>query len=484
MSIKYAHVLPDEIFQAIHVQLMLRHKTSSIQNSCELCSVYRNFAIGGFSVLLLFSIRTAPAIPIPSSPDSPPPDSYLDIPFFPQDIGLNKAMETLDDHGVKPFVKYWGDFLANPLGGKSQVADWFQLVVFGTQWDLERLVGWKGGAWTISGIDAGGDDIARNIGTEFTPSQAVTFRGAALFLLYFTQYLADERMELKLGRMSAGSIYARLPMMGVPVSGAVNGNPISLLYNASGFHATGKANWAGNIQIKPTADTYIQSGIFQATTKRMNGNYFNGLDFSFRRGDGIFLIAESGWSPTFFKAKDSSERHLGQLATHAFVGLPGLYQFGGYYQNYPMTTFLGTGSIQNIYGFYFQAQQMVWRSRSNKNHHFTIWSGLTYSPQMQIARFPVMAYGGVGGAGLIPYRDNDQLLLNYYIGGYSRDYSQRNIRKGKGSNTLATTLELSYIFQLTRQIQFQPDLQYFIQPSGSKSIPNALVLGFQISFIY
>ena len=463
--------------------------------------------LSGAAGLLFFSINTVPAFAVSSSspppncstdlpflPEeislprnpAPPPDGYLDIPFLPEDSGLNKAMKTVDEHGVKPFVKFFGDFLANPVGGKSQAADWFHLLVFGTNLDLDRLIGWKGGEFTISGIHAGGDDITRNIGTKFIPAQAVTPRGAALFSLYFTQHLADDKVEFRIGRMTTGSTpYASLPLMGLAVNTAVDGNPLSLGYNTVGFHATGNATWAANIKIKPTDETYIQSGIFQVTHSG-NRPYDHGVDFSFRPGDGFLMMAEVGWCPTFLRDTCSSEDcpEKSVVQDPPFAGLPGIYQFGGYYQNDPMPTFLGTHSVQNAYGFYYEGQQMIWRSRLHPKHHFSIWGGLTYSPQKEIALLPIMTYGGVNWAGLIPTRDDDQLLLNYYMGRYSHDYSESNIRSGKGGNTMETTLELSYIFQLTRQIQFQPDLQYFIQPGGSKSISNALVLGFQVSFIY
>lgn len=393
-------------------------------------------------------------------------------------------MFTLDNHGVKPFVKYWGDFLSNPVGGVSQTADWFQLLVYGVRLDLERLMRWKGGEFTLSAIDTGGDNIQNDVGTNFTPAQAVTMRGSALFLLYFTQHLFDDVLELKVGRASAGSFYARLPAMGLPVSGAVNGNPISLLYNASAFQATGKANWMANIKVKPTKTTSLQTGIFQATTQRMNKYWFNGVDFSFRRNDGVLLLTEAAWAPAFFTETGSVQNCPAPPQIQPFEGLLGLYQLGGYYQNYPMPTFLGTDPLRNIYGFYFQGQQMVWRSRVNQNRSWILWGGITYSPQQQIALMPVMAYGGVVGTGFIPYRESDQILLNYYLAGYSRDYSRSFIVANRGSRTFELTFELSYIFQITRQIQFQPDLQWFIQPGGARTIPNALVLGFQLAFVY
>ncbi|PWU07712.1 MAG: hypothetical protein C5B47_05680 [Verrucomicrobia bacterium] len=445
----------------------------------------RRRAFAAVVSLFFTSITSAFAIPYPRSTVAPPPECYLDIPFLPQETGLNRLMFTLDDHGVKPFVKYWGDFLSNPVGGISQAADWFQLLVYGVRLDLARLMHWPGGEFTLSAIDSGGDDLQGDVGTLFTPAQVVTVRGSALFLLYFTQHLFEDVLELKVGRASTGAFYARLPVMGLPVSGAVNGNPISLLYNASGFHATGKSNWMANVKVKPTKEISFQTGIFQVTTQRMNKHWFNGVDFSFRRGDGIILVSEAGWSPAFFAEQGAVQRSCPEpRGAEPFEGLLGLYQLGGYYQNYPMLPLLQSDPFRNVYGFYFQGQQMVWRSREYQNLNVTIWGGITYSPQQQIALMPLMAYGGVAWAGLFPYREHDQLLLNFYLGGYSRDYSRSFIAAGEGSRTLELTFEVSYIFQITRQIQFQPDLQWFIQPGGARNIPNALVLGFQVAFVY
>ncbi|PWU07711.1 MAG: hypothetical protein C5B47_05675 [Verrucomicrobia bacterium] len=442
-------------------------------------------AISIFSLLLTSISPSFAAAPQTATAQAPSPRaSDLDIPFLPEENGLNKLLGSLDDHGVKPILVYYGDFLANPVGGLHQSADWFQLLVYGVNLDLEKLVGWKGGEFTLTAIDTGGDDDEDKIGTLFTPSQAVTLRGSALFKLYFTQHLFDDKLRLTVGRASAGSFYARLPMSGLTVSGAANGNPISLFYNASGFRMTGRANWMANVRVEPIKDTYLQSGIFQVTTLRMNKHWFNGVDFSFRNGDGVILLTEAGWTPTFGKKEATAPDSKQVVQSEAFAGLPGVYMVGGYWQHYPMPTFLGNDSLEDEYGFYAEAQQMVWRSHANPDHNFTIWGGATYSPQQQIARMPLMIFGGVDWSGLIPYRDKDQLLLDFFIGGYGSDYSRTFTNLGQGARNIETVLEAGYIIQLTRQIQFQPDLQWIIQPGGTNTIPNALVLGFQVSFSY
>ena len=448
----------------------------------------RTLVVGAASFCLLFLTSALPALATSSQAgDTPPPPrrSDLDIPFVPDDNGLNKLLGTLDDHGVKPIVQYYGDFLANPVGGLHPAAAWFQLLYYGVNLDLERLIGWKGGEFTITGMNTAGSDISNNVGTAFTPAEAVCFTGSALFKMLFTQHLLDDRLQLTIGRASAGAFYARLPMTGLTVSGAANGNPISLFYDASGYRQAGRANWMANIKVKPTKDTYVQTGIFQVSTDRMNKRWYNGLDFSIRNGDGVLLLSEAGWTPTFAKEEEapSTGKEVIQNNT-SFAGLPGVYQVGGYWQHYPMPTFLGSGSRQDVYGFYAEFQQMLWRSHMNADHNFTIWGGITYAPQEEIAMLPLMVFGGVNWSGLIPGRDKDQLLLDFFIGDYSRDYSLSYSRQDQGSRTLETVLEASYIIQLTRQIQFQPDLQWILQPGGAHSTPNALILGFQVSFAY
>jgi porin len=42
-------------------------------------------------------------------------------------------------------------------------------------------------------------------------------------------------------------------------------------------------------------------------------------------------------------------------------------------------------------------------------------------------------------------------------------------------------LELTYILQVSRWLQVQPDVQYIINPGGTGKIRDALVIGFQIA---
>lgn len=381
----------------------------------------------------------------------------------------------LTDEGFHPFLSYWGDFLANPVGGISQEASWMQLFVCGGELNLEKIAGWPGASLVVSMTDAAGSNLSLPVGNVFTLSQAYVMNSFALYDLYFRQWLFDNRLEITLGRFSAGQFFATMPAMGLVVSGAVNGNPTSLFLNAP-YHATASASWAARAKFKPSHEGYLEAGIFQASPRIGNPAY-HGADFSIQPGDGVLLMTEAGWTPTFGQSetgKDSATKNS---------GLPGLYTFGAYYANYTFDLFSG-GVAHNAYGFYAIAQQMVWRSRIQPDHNVTLWGGVTYSPQEELAQMPVMGFGGVIWQGLIPGRSQDSFLLSFYTGGFSDAYADAQAAAGQGRPTIETVIEASYIIQLTGNLQFQPDIQYVFQPGGTGDIPNALVIGFQVALTF
>lgn len=432
-----------------------------------------------FAVLGLFFLGVAsPAAEVPShifyhdmSVDWLAPAEYERL----GEAEIRRWRGEMEDAGFRPFLSYWGDFLANPVGGRSQAASWMQLLVFGGELDLDRLVGIPGGSIVISAVDAAGSNLSLKIGNVFTVSQAYVMNTFSLYNLYYRQQLFDGRLDLHVGRMSAGQFFATIPAMDLVVSGAVNGNPTSLFLNAP-YHATASASWAAHAKFKPVPEAYIEAGIFQASP-RIGDPVYHGVDFSIRPGDGVLMMTELGWTPEFARREAASGKDSPQ------PGLKGLYTFGAYLSSYTMATFDG-GTADNAYGFYAIAQQMVWRSRANADRYLSLWGGVTWSPQEELAQMPVMGMGGLIWQGLVPGREHDDVLLSFYTGGFSRDYADARASSGNGRPTSETVIEAGYLIQLTQSLQLQPDLQWIIRPGGTGHIPDALVLGFQVALLF
>lgn len=384
--------------------------------------------------------------------------------------------------GVEPFVTYWADFLGNPVGGEAQGFSFTHLLVFGGRIDLEHIIGWNDAKLVISATDVAGSNLSQTVGNVFTLSQAYLMNTFALYNLYLEQNAFDDQLQIKIGRMSAGQLFATLPAMGLPVSGAVNGNPTSLFLN-SPFTATGVATWAAFAKWQPSDQFYLDAGAFQATP-RLGDPTYHGVDFGFRSGDGVLVMVEGGWTPTFKSgAGAAAQKGGGKISVEKSLEYPGIYTLGGYFSAYEFERFSG-GDEPISFGFYGVAQQEVWQSASDENRNLTLWGGLTYAPQEQIAQMPWMGFAGVGWQGAVPARPLDTTMLALYAGNFSKPYADAQVAAGGARPTVETVLEASYIIQITENIQIQPDVQWVIQPYGRSSVPSALVIGFQFAATY
>jgi porin len=380
--------------------------------------------------------------------------------------------------GVTPFFNYWGVFQANPVGGLNQGAAYSHEILFGATFDLEKLAGWPGAKFRLSGGEGTGRNLSTTIGNVFNTSQAFVITTAVFYEMFLEQSLFDGALTLKAGRVAAADDFCNLPAFGLQVTGGLDGTPTSFFLN-SNFTSSPNATWGAVVSVKPGHDTYINYGIYQADD-RIGQIPYHGLDFSIRPGDGVLMLAEIGWEPTFALSSAPAKGPGKSSPTDAsWPGLPGTYSFGGYYSNFPLTSATNPSvSERHTFGFYLLGQQTVWQSRNHPDRNFALWSGVTYSPQLQVAQMPFMAFGGTVWQGPIPGREQDQLLCTWMTGilgpAFAPDPAQANQK-----STAETVLDFSYVYQISSNIFFQPDLQVIIRPNGTNT-PTALVLGAQI----
>ena len=188
-----------------------------------------------------------------------------------------------------------------------------------------------------------------------------------------------------------------------------------------------------------------------------------------------------GWQPTFCASPERTgpENHGNQSLVDGNLGLAGDYILGGYYSNFIFPELNGSSIQHNAYGFFAMGQQMLWRSPVDPSTNFSVWGGLTVSPQQDISLLPIMGFAGTIWQGFVPGRDRDQLLLTYLVSGFSRDYADSVVARGGRRPTAEHVLEASYAIYITNNYTIQPDIQYVIRPNGVGSTPDSLVIGIQ-----
>ena len=357
--------------------------------------------------------------------------------------------------GVTPSLNYTTDLMTNPVGGLDQDAAYAAGFYGSLELDFGILAGISGlslyaaGAWD-QGRDLSGDDI----GNVFGVSQIFNGDGFRLAELYLQQTLWDGAVSLAAGRLAAGDLFAAADSYAYYVSGAVNGNPTSILVNAPSFTTPPYAQWGARAKVAPGAGLSLSAGVYNADPE-VQADAKHGVDFRLNPQDGVLTLAEVGYDPA-----------LGQ------EGLAGHYALGGYYDSSLYDYVDGSGrSKTGNYGLYLIAEQAVFRESDSDDQGLTLWATVTMNPDREVNTLPYAAYGGLIYQGLLPGREQDATALALYYGGFSDDLPDQSYE---------LVLEANHRFQLGPWLYLTPDFQYVFNPDGG-GIPDAAVFGMEIS---
>ncbi|GJM16631.1 MAG: porin [Thermodesulfobacteriota bacterium] len=382
--------------------------------------------------------------------------------------GLRTRIKNL---GIVPTMTYVADFQGNPAGGDKKGFAYFHNIGLDLLIHTEQLMGWKGGRIHISASQRSGRSLTRrDIGNTFDVAQLCCGRTFKLVDLSIQQSLFEDKLNIRLGRIAGGDEFLSSPLYWLFVQNGIDGNPVGIFFNV-GFSAYPNATWGIRVKSRPTKQSYIMAGVYNANPDRTK-NKHHGADFSF--DDPYLLIAETGY-------------HLNALLESR--GLPGSYKIGAYYQTGDFNDFTKSGATKNgNFGFYILLDQMIYHESGTRNQGLTPFVSLLFAPDSDINTFPFFMNGGLVYKGLIPGREQDYAGFGLVYGKYSSKLSPTPRQPTEfiiqseitGSEDFEMVLEWMYKIQLTEWLNIQPDVQYVIKPGGTGDIPNALVIGFQM----
>ncbi len=483
--------------------------------------------------VLLLAFTTAVAAPIPTNTatnNTPVPEAAfntlrqipgLGIPmqrfWLPYHLTINDAQswlqsdyatmnclglrDRLSTNGVDISLNYASDIASNVSGGKNLGAAYCDNFTLDLEFHSEPLLGYKGGTLSIIALNRDGDNLsAQSIGNQFTVQQLYGGSTAIFYGLTYEQQFHDDKFSFKFGRMATGDDFASSPIYWLYMNNGIDGNPQSLPVNAM-FTAYPWSSWGARLRAQLTSQTTALLGIYQVTPQIWRPS-MHGLNWAMNPGDGVMLIAQYGWSPEFFKPTSSitpvpAEASDGKSitpnggktftsATDAITphGLPGHYWMGFYYSTWTYPQFGSTQGQPGAYGLYWHFDQMLYRMSPTSDTGLTAWSAFTLSPQQNTAKIPFEYNGGLIYTGLIPCRPKDISIFGFIYGNFSSNYAQASQATTEGTATYELVTELGYRINITKFSYIQPDAQWIINPGGTGTIPNALVLGAQVGVIF
>lgn len=398
-------------------------------------------------------------------------------------IPKTSLRQDLEDAGVSFFGAYTAFFLGNVSGGLRQDFAYNHMLFFQFNFDLEKLVGWRGGGIVWSWADNAGSDLSNAIGNNF---QISTDYGPNTFMFnefYLMQNFLEDKLTLKAGRLSALNDFLASPLYGYYSNLAFCGNPVAVSFNVP-VTVMPAASWGIHAKYAEP-DWYAQAGVYQVSD-RISTVAYHGADYSIRSGDGTVFLAEAGWTPTFFKSGTSNSPASDQKATASTgeivrPGYSGHYKVGGFFSNWSYSTYSGGPDQPNMFGLYFLADQMIYQESSFPEQGLYLWAAFTLTPQQLIAQMPYFVSGGVQYEGLIPHRDGDRAVFGVAYGRYSSELGAQQATQNLPQETYEMVFEWAYQIQVNPWLTVQPDVQYILNPGATKTIQNAWVLGAIVS---
>jgi porin len=369
------------------------------------------------------------------------------------------------------------DLQGNISGGQRRGFAPADSSLFAIDADLQALAGLDDLLFHTEFTVVEGQNLStKTLGNVLQVATAYAQPGYYLGQMYAQQKLFDDKLILQAGRMTTANNFASLPIFNDYVSFTDNPIPVSLTDNTIYFTSLPAVTWAVIGTIAPIESVALAGGVYD--TNLASAEPFasrHGVDLSFDENGGPMEVAQA----TYYLNHGSDEN-----------GLPGTYNIGGFYSGADYQAVSGRGSKSGNYGFYLEAQQMIYRyGGAGSDVGLTPWFALSYNPEQSINQLPLLVMVGLAYQGLLPGRSDDSTAFAFYYGKLNTT-TPIVLSSALIASSAATTvsgekiLELDYTCWATPWLGVTPDLQYILNPRGSSGSKNAAVIGVQFQVLF
>jgi len=372
-------------------------------------------------------------------------------------FGVRTAVE---DRGVDLRGHWRGLYFGILDSERGSGSAFSQELSFWLNLDAARLSGWSGlrgwsgfveGRWREPGAD-GNPNTYVEADRLFNPSRYTGGTGWRL-MNFGLRYTAPEIFGLEEAlTLTGGWIQPQKEFITQPLARLFANNAMASAEGLGGNIPYGSSfsTWGGVLEAKPVDIFYVKTGLYLSylnpSDPANNGLMFRGQP---DENNGLFFLGETGLTPELGPAR-----------------LPGHYAVGGYFYGEDNPDFGG-----NKYGFYWQADQMLWREDGEQG--LRAFSLFYFAPSYN-NDFSFYAHGGLVYDGLLPNRDHDQLMAGAAVGQYG---AASDPGGGQPAPTQSVIIETGYRIRLNGWSFVQPFAQYIVQPDGTTAVANAAILG-------
>lgn len=353
-------------------------------------------------------------------------------------------------HGITFGASYTLDWSGVWSGGVRGVASTRSLWDVNATLDLGTIVGLDGGEVFVDFYSTDGRGGWEDTGDFWGHSSIQTERNVdQVAELWYQQWLLDRSVRVKVGKVDGNAEFGFLEC----AAGFVNSAP-GVSPSLATLPLYPDPAMSVNVFAYPAAWAYVGLGLYDGATQDgiATGGRGPGTFFSDRRSSSWFGIVEAGLTWERLGAMGS-----GRVAV-------GAWRHSGRFDRFDGGVERGTG------GFYLLAEEQVWRAgeqgEESERGVFGMaryaWADADVSPAAQHVAF------GLVLKGTLPDRREDEagvMLSRIFF----------SDAPGSGFDADETTLEFFYRIRVTPFVHLTPDVQWIANPSGDRSIDNAVV---------
>jgi porin len=429
-----------------------------------------------------FSIGPSEALEPATTPPPPPTGDHL----FGDWGGLRSA---LHNDGIDVTLDWIGEVAGNVSGGVKQGTTYAGQVGVGVDIDGEKLFGIKGFSTHMVLVNRQGANDSQNFGDNLIPVQEIYGAGGNVLVhlvyAYAEQSLANGRVDLAVGWMPVLNDFDASPLNCNFMNNGLCGNPKELPGGDIGMSSYPDAVWGGRVRVRPTPQTYIQTGVYEVNQGLYTTQFDRtGLEFGTSQASGVEVPVEAAYEPL-----------VGPQS------MPGHYKIGFAYDSSTNNQFFnnagellnGTRATGNKTNYWLAADQMIVRNGPGAADGIILLAGYVHSDPA-LSAYADQVYVAALDRGFWPARPLDTIgvLFNYqHVSDQLANEQAADMEFGlplaNGATSIQTTeenIEVNYDIHVMRGVNFQPDFQYVVRPNAQANIRNAVVLGFKshISF--
>ena len=446
----------------------------------RLAKTARRFGTAGLALAAAGSTSVAPA----SAEDAPPAGDAA--PALSQPLGAWHELDAwLKTRGVTVGVAVTADLLANVSGGEKRGATGEALGELEVDFDLGRIVGWKGATVHASGYWLVGEGLSSCcVDNLLTISNIEASSGVRLNEVYLEQTFAQDAISIRIGQIAADTEFWLSDTAGAFINSTFGWPGIN------GVDLPG----GGPAYPVPTPGVRMRwtTGGFTLLGALYNGDPTAGPDddrygLAFDLDDGVFAIVEAAY------------------AHQPKNGLSGTFKVGAWYNSNDFDNLVLAANGEPLstrrpgqlprqergdLSFYAIVDHELYREAGKDGEGLSGFARIAVNPQQD--RNPVWLYFDTGLAytGLLPGRESDIFGIAFAYAGMSPDLARADRYANRVSGTdgavadFEAVIEVTYQAAITSDFTLQPFGQIVIHPGGSSggagtdaALRNAVVFG-------